>query len=95
MLAKTIIAENNRKLCNYNKEAVKKMLDDVRANDSHIVPRFWEPSIVKLGTAGRVRKMTVSNTKDNMIAMEECIDIKARPSIKSNKVRPSIKQNKV
>jgi hypothetical protein len=30
LLAKTIIAENNRKLCNYKKEAVKKMLDDIK-----------------------------------------------------------------
>jgi hypothetical protein len=34
------------------------------------VPRFWEPSTVKLGTAGLVRKMTVSTTKDNMITMD-------------------------
>ena len=48
------------------------------------MPRVQEPNTKKLGT-----------TENNMFAIKECTDIKARPSIKSNKVRPSFKQNKV
>ena len=80
VLAKDISIENHRKLC----ETFEKMVDVVKATDSHIVPRFQEPSNEKLGTA-----------KDKMLAIEECTNIKARLSIKTNKVQPSIKQNKV
>ena len=73
-----------RKLCDYEKENFKKMVDNVTDTGSHIVPRFQEPNNKKFGTA-----------KDKMLAIEDRTDIKARLSIKWNEVRLSIKQNKV
>ena len=103
-LAKEIIIKNHRKLRDNEKETFEKMVDDVKANAGHIVPKLQEPSSEKLGTAGLIRKMTFGTNKDKMIAIEEGTDIKAwqsiksneaQASIKSNDVRPSIKQNEV
>ena len=84
MLPKDIIIENHRKPRDYKKEAFEKMFNNMKADDGHIAPRFHGTSNEKFGT-----------TKDKMLAIEDCTDVKARPSIKSNKVRPSIKQNEV
>ena len=94
-LAKATIVKNHRKLCDYEKETVEKMLDDAKANGGHIASRPQEPRSEKLGTAGLVRKITFGTTKDKKIAIEDCTNIKARPRIKSTEVRPSIKQNEV
>ena len=84
MLVKAVIIENHRKPRDYKKEAFEKMFNNMKADDGHIAPRFHGTSNEKFGT-----------TKDKMLAIEDCTDVKARPSIKSNKVRPSIKQNEV
>ena len=84
VLAKAIIIKNHSKPRGYEKETFEKMFDNVKANGSHIMPRLQEPSREKLGTA-----------EDKMIAIKERTNIKARPSINSNKIQPSIKQNEV
>ena len=38
------------------------MVNDVKANGGYRVPRLQEPTSKKLGTAGLIRKMTVSTT---------------------------------
>ena len=75
LLAKDITIKNHRKLRDYEKENFKKMVNDVKATGSHIVPRFQETSNKKLSTA-----------EDKMLAIEDCTNINARPSIKSNEV---------
>ena len=43
-LATDISIKTHRKLCNHEKEAVEKMVNDVKANGDHIVLRIQEPS---------------------------------------------------
>ena len=75
VLAKAIIIENHRKLRVCEKETFKKLTNNVKTTGSHIMPRLQEPSNENLGT-----------TKNKMPAIEECSDVKARPSIKLNDV---------
>ena len=56
--------ENHRKPPGYKKETFEKGVDVVKANGSFTVPRLQEPNSEKLGTAGLIRKMTFSTTKD-------------------------------
>ena len=51
------------------------------ANDKHIVPRLQEPNSEKIRIAGLARKMTFGTTKNKMPDIEDCNDIKNRPSI--------------
>ena len=90
MLAKASIVENRRKLHDH-----KNLINNMKANGSHIVPRLQEPSSEKPFTSGLPRKMTFGATKNKMPAIKECTDIKARPSIKPNEAQASIKPNKV
>ena len=68
VLEKDIIINNHRKLRDNKKETFKNMVDDMKANSGHIVARLQEPSSEKLGTAGLIRKMTVSTTLVSMVA---------------------------
>ena len=74
---------------------VKKMVNNAKANGGHTMPSLQEPSNKMLNTAGLVRKMTFGTTKDKRLAIKECPNIKAGPSIKSNEIQPRIKQDKV
>merc|ERR1712107_336447 len=47
------------------------------ATGGRIVPRFQELSSEKLGTAGLVRELSFGTTKDKMLVIEECANIKA------------------
>ena len=74
---------------------VKKIVNNAKANGGHTMPSLQEPSNKMLDTAGLVRKMTFGTTEDKMLAIKECPNIKAGPSIKSNEIQPRIKQDKV
>ena len=90
MLAKAVIIENHRKPRGYEKKTFKKRADNMKANGSFTVPRLQEPSSEKLGTTRLVRKMTFGTTKDEMITIKDCTNIKARPSIKQNEVQARV-----
>ena len=45
VLAKAVIIKNHRKLHDYKKEIFEKMVDDVKATGSHIMPRFRGPAV--------------------------------------------------
>ena len=76
---------------NREKETVEKTADDVKATHNYIVPRPYESNSKKLSTSGINRKVTLSTTKNKSPAIEECTDIKARPSVKPTNGQPSIK----
>ena len=94
-LTRATTVENHRKPRDYKKEIFEKMVDDVKTAGGQILPRFQETSSQKLGTAELAREMTLGTTKGKMLAIEECTDIKARPSIKQNEAQASIKLNNV
>ena len=74
---------------------VKKLVNDVKATGNHIVPRLQEFNSEKLSTTGIALKVTFGTTKKKMPTIEECTDIKTRPSKQLNDVRPSINQTKI
>ena len=78
---KATIIKNYRKPRDHKNQIFKKMFDNVKANGSHITPRFQGTSSKKLSTTKFTRRMTFSTTKDRMHAIEDCTDTKARPSI--------------
>ena len=47
------------------------------ATDGRIVPRFQDLTAAKLGTAGVVRELTFGTTKDRMLVIEGCANVKA------------------
>ena len=51
LLVKNIITKKRRKLCNYEKETFKKMVDNVKATRSHIVPGYQDSR--KVGTCSQ------------------------------------------
>ena len=57
------------------------------------MPRPQEPNTKKLSTSDR--KVTLGTTKNKSPTIEECTDIKARPSVKPTNGQPSIKQTKI
>ena len=83
ILPKATIIEKPR---NNEKETFKMMFDDVKTTGGHIVPRVQGTSSKKFSTSEFTRAMTFSTTKDKMLVIEDCTDIKARPSIKSKRV---------
>ena len=49
------------------------------ATGARIVPRFQELSADKLGTAGSVKEIGFGTTKDKMLVIEGCPNLKVRP----------------
>ena len=76
MLATDIIIKNHRKLCDTEKETFDKMVDDVKANGGHIVPRLQEPSSEKIGTDGLVKKLVndVKATGNHIVPRYAALD---------------------
>ena len=86
MLAKAVIIENHRKPRDYKKETLKKMLNNVKANGGHVAPRFKGTSSKKFSTTEFTRAISFGTIKDKTLVIEDCTDIKAKPSIKLNEV---------
>jgi T-complex protein 1 subunit epsilon len=47
------------------------------ATNGRIVPRFEDMTAEKLGSAGVVRELTFGTTKERMMVIEECANVKA------------------
>ena len=62
------------------------MFDDVKANGGNVAPRFQGTSSEKFSTTEFTRAISFGTIKDKTLVIEDCTDIKAKPSIKSNEV---------
>ena len=85
MLTKARIVKNNRKVHNNERETINKTIDNVKATDSHIVPRPQEPSSEKPSAATLAQRITFGTTKNKVPTIKEGTDIKARLTAKQNK----------